>query len=200
MIRAAKLYDVFLSSSLEDMELGASVARQLSNAGLSVFFEKSLHSGAGWAEKVWQALGESSAFVLVLAKPVVPANVGVELGAAMAWSKPIFTVRPASATTELPEFLERYKSFSVDDLEGLADAIGKTHHELSDRERDLLKALYLGASVPTDQLLVDHSRLELLAREFNKKARTNYSGVRLLQELLRLRKTRGLPRVRKVAP
>lgn len=67
--------------------------------------------------------------------------------------------------------------------------------QLSDDERRMLVEIYRDYGIPTDQLNESPHELEQLAVRFNAKTQKQFSGTRLLSELLRMRKQAKLPRI-----
>ena len=199
-----KTFDVFLSYSLTDAKTAGLVERALTEAGLKVFFErKELAAAEGWKDDLWEGMANCEVVVVVApSEPVLASSQAVEVGAALAWQKPIYVVRSGDPAEEVPSYLQDMPSYPLSRLDDLIrstrDALKPT---LSEHERAALVAAYQELGVPADRLVTDPALLDALAKKFNDRHKTHLSGERLALELLRLRKSAGLPRLakRKVA-
>ena len=93
---AATKPTVFLSYALHDRHAADEVAGALRGAGLSVVQMSELEPGGEYTDTIRQALGRSSAIVVVLpkmsARRELPASVLFEIGAAVGADKPIFVI------------------------------------------------------------------------------------------------------------
>jgi len=191
-------YDVFLSYSLTEARTAGLVERALAAAGLDVFNPAKIDPGLSIQEVLWKALAESAAFVVIVHPGrALGSNTSVELGAAMAWHKPIYIVQVGNGAAKPPAYLERFPAYPLSRIEDVVTSIKRSLKTLSDEEREMLCEVYAEMGVSADQLLLDPASLEDLARKFNSRSNTSYAGERLIQELLRLRKSGRLPRVRK---
>ncbi len=191
-------YDVFLSYSLTEARTAGLVERALTEAGLDVFNPARADPGLPTQEMLWKVLAESAALVVIIHPQRAPgSNTAVELGAAMAWHKPIYVVRAGNGTAKPPAYLERFPAFPLSRIEDVVTSIKRSLRTLSDEERETLCEVYAEMGVSADQLLSDPASLEDLAQKFNSRSNTSYAGERLIQELLRLRKSGKLPRLRK---
>jgi len=192
------IYDVFLSYPLTEKPVAELIERGLQEAGLDVFNPARVESGSSVQDVLWQALAESAAFVVVISREgVTSSSTAVELGAAMAWHKPIFVVSSGNGNTRLPAYLSGYPIYPLSRIEDVAQSIQRSMHALSEAEISLLQDAYHKCKIPTDKLLLEPASLDKLARTFNARSKVTYSGERLVQELLRLRKAGLLPRLNK---
>ena len=187
--------DVFLSYAAGDAAAAATVRHALNEGGLSVFDIRTLVGGATYWEQVRDSLMESEAMVLVLDRATVVPNLAVEIGAALAWSKPIYIVGGAVRPDDLPGYLASFRFFQLDTLEVLVDAIQRSKVELSETELQWLRDWYSGNALPLDQVIRDPASLDKLAAQFERQSGRRISSERLLQALLRLRKRGELPTI-----
>ncbi len=189
-------YDVFLSYSLADRPTAETVRLSLIQAGLQVFDPGCVKPGLSLTEAVWHALAVSEALVAVIPADGDPTpNTATELGAAMAWSKPIYLLRQENGRSRTPSFLSSYGVYPVSRVDDVASAIKRGQKPLSSDELEVLKKVYLNMQTPTDQFLRDPALVDRLAQEFRARARSQIAGERLLHEMLRLRKQGRWPRL-----
>lgn len=199
MSNKPKTYDVFLSYALSDRPTAEKIARVLTGAGLDVFDPSDLESGADVGDAVWRALGETEAFLAILPSDGAPsANNVLELGAAMAWRKPIFVVSPSNGNVPIPSYLAKFAVYPTSRIVDIVNAIRTGKNPLSRRERDILGDLYVEMRTPTDQLLRKPALLEELALKYSVRAKSPMSGERLLNEMMRLRKRGGWPAIKAI--
>src|SRR3990167_2333250 len=105
-------YDVFLSYSLVEKPAAELVERALQEAGLDVFDPARIDPASEIHDTLWRALAESAAFVVVVPRERDPAsNTAVELGAAMAWHKPIYVVHSERGPVTIPGYLSEYPAY-----------------------------------------------------------------------------------------
>jgi hypothetical protein len=197
MLKIKKTYDVFLSYSSDLRGQAKVVATKLSKAGLAVFDISEVGPGYNVAEEMWQALAESWALVVLIKPEIIPPSVAVEIGAAAAWQKPIYIVGTAEGKYQLPASLSQYEFVGFSEISKLVESISKGRKPLTDKDRDALKEAYSRVHIPTDQLLREPIYVQKLQRMLRNEYGLTISSERMLQELLRLRKTGRLPRTRK---
>jgi hypothetical protein len=162
---------------------------------LDVFNPAKVESGSSVQDVVWQAMAESAALVVVISpEGVTSSNTAVELGAAMAWHKPIFVVSSGNGNVKLPAYLSGYQLYPVSRIDDVAQSIRQSRHALSEQHVAVLRDVYTKLGIPTDRLLNDPASLDRLAKTFNARSNVKVAGERLAQELLRLRKAGQLPR------
>jgi hypothetical protein len=196
MSKARRDYDVFLSYALTDRPTAEKVTQAMQNAGLSVFRYIDLPAGGSVPEEIRRALAISDALVLILpSEGALDANTGIELGAAMAWSKPICVVRPENGHVRIPAYLSEYPSYPVSRIDDVVNAVRKGQKPLSAEKVEALKATYVSMGIPTDRFVSDPTLLDELARQFASRAGSSVSGVRLLNEMMKLRKKGEWPRL-----
>ncbi|MBN2023727.1 MAG: toll/interleukin-1 receptor domain-containing protein [Pirellulales bacterium] len=195
------MYDVFLSCSFAEAEPGAMVERALRNAGLSVFnAATALTPGESIGDVLRRAMAESQVVVAVIdPRHVTSANMGVELGAALAWNKPIYVVNTGPAGSRLPGYLQNLSDSSVypvSRIDDLAHSVKQSEKSLSEEDRALLARLYAELGTPVDKLVMDPAAMEDLAQRFNARGGTHVPVRQLARELFFLR-MKGLLRRRR---
>jgi hypothetical protein len=173
------------------------VAAKLSEAGLAVFDISEIGPRYNIVEEMWQALAESWALVVLIKPGTIPPSVAVEIGAAAAWQKPIYIVTIAEGKYQLPASLSQYELVKSSEISKLVESISKGRKPLTDKDRDALKEAYSRVRIPTDQLLREPRYVQKLQHLLKKEYGLTISGERMMQELLRLRKSGRLPRTRK---
>lgn len=192
-------YEVFLAYATLDRSVAEFVKIALANVGLRVFDPANLEVGESIAEAIWHALAVSDSVVAIL--PQVGAskpNFNAELGAAMAWSKPVYLISQTSGQEVMPTFLSRFKIYPLSLIDDVANSIRKGPKPLSGKAIETLKNAYLKLQTPTDQFLKNPQLLDKLAEQFNAHAETKVPGERLLYEMVRLRKQGLWPRLGRV--
>jgi hypothetical protein len=190
-------YSVFFSYSAADREAAGIIERALAGAGLDVFDPASVDLGQSVADAIWQALALSDAVVVLMPPDGSPTpNTAAELGAALAWRKPIYVVSKDNGRVRAPSFLRGHVIYPASRIEDVARAIKEGPKPLSEDEIEALKTAYLELNTPTDRLIQDPALLDLLAQRFNSKTRSKVPGERLIYEMIRLRKQGRWPRLR----
>ncbi|MEW6252245.1 MAG: toll/interleukin-1 receptor domain-containing protein [Planctomycetota bacterium] len=192
-------HDVFLSYSIADARFARSVANSLRAAGILVFDPVALRAGGNLQQAVMRAIAESAAVVAVLSNRASAPSIGVEIGAAWAWRKPIFIIREDENDLRSPWALPDLRVYSASAIDDLAHAIRQGMQPLlSEQEQESLVAAYSTLNVPTDQLLSRPAAIDELAAAFSRRGGRQIAGERLVQELIRLRKQGALPRLRNI--
>ncbi|MEX2288154.1 MAG: toll/interleukin-1 receptor domain-containing protein [Planctomycetaceae bacterium] len=189
--------DVFLSYSASDRHVAAEVAENLAASGLATFRPETVETGIDIGDAIWDALAESRALIAIIS-PDTPAHAMgmVEIGAATAWNKPVFVLINGPSSTKLPPVLRKYPVYPLGRLEDIVRAIRTGFEPLTDDERHSLVVAYEEVGVSADQLSQSPQALHDLTTKFRKTAHKEFSGERLLSEILRLRKQGHLPRIR----
>ncbi|NQU25005.1 MAG: toll/interleukin-1 receptor domain-containing protein [Candidatus Nealsonbacteria bacterium] len=191
-------YDVFLSYSLADASVAELVERALQEGGLDVFNSTSMESGAKLQDRLWRALAESSAIIAIVhPQGPVASSIAVEVGAAKAWRKPVYVVHTERGDVRLPDYLAEYPTYPIARIDDIVRSITRGLKGLSEDEQQILCSVYSEIGIPTDQLMVQPASLDKLAREFNNRSPTRFSGEQLVRELLQLRKRGMLQPLRK---
>ena len=189
-------YDVFISHAARDQELAREIAERLESEGLASFHDGLIPPGADIGRTIWDALAESRALIAIISPDMLPQAMGlVEIGAAAAWNKPFYVIINGPSSTKLPNFLSNYPAYPLNRLEEVVRAIQSSFDPLTESEREILSEIYLNLGTPTDQLSQSPKALRELTSHFNKSTKKQYSGERLLSELIRLRKKGELPRL-----
>lgn len=194
---ASKTCDVFISHAVSDSHLASEIASSLQAVGLETFHGGSVSAGEDVSDAIWDALAESRALIVIVSPDVPPRAMGmVEIGAATAWNKPVFVLINGPSSTRIPPALSKYPVYPLGRLEEVISAIRTGFEPLTDREREVLTENYRVLGTPADQLSQSPQALRKLTTQFNRQTDRQYSGERLLSELLRMRKKRELPRLR----
>jgi len=190
---------VFLSYSSRDQELVDDLRRSLADAGFMVVRPQELPSGSEFERAIREMMRQSDAFVLVASDDALGSPwTAFELGAAMAWEKPIFVVS-ADDGDRLPAYLTGHQIVKKSDVARLVGFLKREAAPLTAEERGVLLSAYVELGVPSDELAVDPGAASKLVEEFNQRSRNSSRPDRLLRELLRLRKSGGLPKLRRSA-
>jgi len=196
MMTAKRACDVFISHAVSDLALAKEVATSLESAGLAPFYAGVVPPARDVTQAIWEALAESRAVVAIISQQTSPHAMGlIEIGAAAAWAKPVFVLLNGPPSMQPPAFLDAYPVYPVSRIEDIIRAIRGSFEPLTEEERDTLATIYRESKVPADQLSQSPKLLRHLATRFNRVARKQLSGERLLSELLRMRKRGQLPRL-----
>lgn len=191
-------FEVFLSYAGTDRDAAESILRSLTHAGLRVFDPGCMDPGIGLAEAIWDALAMSDAIVAVIPKLGTPnPNTSSELGAAIAWRKPIYLVSQENGRTRVPAYLSGHRLYPLSRIDDVARAIKRGPRPLTTEDRESLKRIYLELEIPTDRFINDPALLDKLASKFNARVHEEVSGERLLYEMIRLRKQGSWPRLQR---
>jgi hypothetical protein len=193
---AKKTCDVFVSHAASEAKLAAEIAGACRANGLEAVTSSELMAGKDISDTLWEALAESAA-LLVIVSPAGPTPaMGIELGAARAWNKPIFGIVPDPSLSPLPSGLSGIHLYTPGRVDEVIRVIKRSAQELNEGDRALLSDLYAAIATPVDELALDRTRLEDLVRRFRSQTGKEISGERLLSELLRMRKQGRLARAR----
>ena len=183
---------VFLSYAARDEAAALEASRTLQDGGCEVFSAGSTAHGDDVFGSVQDALVDTDAVVLIASPEAVASQwMAFELGAALAWGKPVYAL--SSGGVPLPIYLQQTRVVRLSELSELAQALRREAQPLTDVERKILSSVYVGVGVPTDKLLMDPDAGARLVREYNQQSRSNVSLNRLGRELLHLRKLGRLP-------
>lgn len=200
MKKKTPVYDVFLSHSVQDKGLAAFVQETLSSEGLSVFELSEVPPGSPIASSIREGLVDSSAVVLLITPSTDRSgNLAFEAGMAMAWSKSVFVLYDGRQLSDIPEFLRQFQVFPVDKVRDVAKLILDSKVMLKADHAILLSQIYEDTGITVDRLLLEPAVLIEISDQFYAKTRLRFSGSRIAQELIRLRKTGRLPKLRQVA-
>lgn len=195
MPRIKKTHDVFLSHGVELTGEAKVIAKKFADAGLTVFQVSEIKPGYNIMEETWQALAESWAIVVLIKHGMVPPSVALEIGAASAWHKPVYVLIEGKQEYPLPLYISGQKIFKSSEVSKVIELVSETLSPMTDDQRDVLKDAYHALGVPSDRLLQEPNLIDKLRKVLRRRAQTDISGERIMQELLRLRKTGKLPKV-----
>jgi hypothetical protein len=197
--QAATTYDVFLSYPRAEAALAGSVARALEQAGLDVFWQDRLVAGENWRDAIWQALAESSAMIAIVpSEGLLSSSVAVEVGAFNAWRRPVYVIQASRGGVKLPIYLASFPVYPLSRVDDVVESIKRGLEPLSEKDRKTLALLYGELGIPVDQIVTNPPLIDRLAHEFEAGSGKKIAGERLVRELLQLRKSGDLPRLRKV--
>lgn len=183
-----KTYDIFVSYSSKDAKLASEIVSAFRDSGLEAFTERDLSPGVNLSEAVWEALAESRALLTIVSPSGPTPSMGIEIGAARAWNKPIYAVVTDPSSTRIPLPLARTHLYTAGRIQDVIDAVKSSIEQLSEDDRGFLVELYSELGIPVDRLALDPTVLEGMVRIFGERRGKVVSGERLLSELLRLRK------------
>jgi hypothetical protein len=200
MKKKTPVYDVFLSHSLQDKGLAAFVQQTLSSEGLSVFELSEVPAGSPITNSIREGLVDSSAVILLITPSSErTGNLAFEAGMAMAWSKSVFVLYDGRQLSDIPEFLRQFQIFPVDKVRDVAKLILQSKQMLKPDHAILLRRIFHDTGITTDRLLLEPAVLMDMSDQFYAETRLRLSGSRIAQELIRMRKTGHLPKLRQVA-
>lgn len=188
MASASKTYDVFISHAAKDAALAMEAANACRGVGVEAVTNGELIGEADAGDALWEALAESSALLTILSPEGPTPWMGIEIGAARAWNKPIFAVVTDPASTRLPDVLTGIRLYTVGRLPDVVRAIRASVQELTEDDRASLVRLYAESNTSVDGLASSPRKLNELARMFERRRGKVVPGERLLSELLKLRK------------
>ncbi len=196
MATASKTCDVFISHAVSDRHLATEIADSLETVGLETFHAGTVEPGMDVGDAIWQALAESRAVIAIISPEMSPQAMGmVEIGAAAAWNKSVYLVINGPSSTTLPPTLSKYPVYPVGRLGEVVQQISTGFEPLTDDERGVLAEIYQGVKTSPDQLSQSPKALRELTAKFNRSIGKQFSGERLLSELIRMRKKGQLPRL-----
>ncbi len=194
MSTVAPSSDIFLSYAHQDEGVAATVKRTLSDGGLTVYSAPDVDLGGDILRSIRTKLVESRAVIVILSPGLeLPPSVLVEIGAAMAWERPIFVLLDGVAPTEVPVFLRKFRLLPISKLADVVGLVRRPQESLTKAEISGLADLYADVGVPVDKLLTEPDKLDDLTRKFNRRFNACRSSERLAHEILRLRKNGDLP-------
>lgn len=136
--------------------------------------------------------------IALISTPEPSASMAFEIGAATAWNKPIYVVVTEPSTIRMPRSLSGLKVYPLSRVEEIASELKRASDSLSGSEIAILIEEYAKIGVSVDRLALDSAALSNLTKQFNKAAKRQVSGEKLLWSLLRLRKGNVLPPVKKI--
>lgn len=126
----------------------------------------------------------------------MPASIGIEIGAAMAWQKPLYFIHAGIAAIEMPFDISEWPVYPATRIEDVIHRIRQGVEPLSPRDTKVLMQVYLEFGTPLDRILLDASLQQDFVSKFQDRSSSSVSGERLFYEAIRLRKAGGLPRLR----
>jgi hypothetical protein len=200
MADRGRTYDVFISHSARDAPLARETADACRSSGLEVVTSADLPAGRDVSDALWEALAESRALITILSTSDLTAAMAIEIGAAKAWTKPIYAIVTEPSSTRLPPAMTGIDLYTTGRLEDVINAIQASVKQWTEEDRVFLSRLYSGMDISVDQLAFEPGRRRELVKAFKKARGKTISEERLLSELLRLRKQGRLIRHGKRRP
>jgi DNA polymerase III psi subunit len=194
MAELGKTYNVFISHAAKDSAIVHEIASILRESGLDSFTDNELAPGADWSDAIWEALAESRALIAIVSPSGSTPRMGIEIGAARAWHKPIYAVVTDPSATLSDPALAGIPLYTTGRLEDVIRLIRASAQQLSEEDRLLLVQLYSQMDISVDQLTLDPRQLETLVKNFARRSGKAVDGELLLSELLRLHKQGRLNR------
>jgi hypothetical protein len=194
MAELGKTYNVFISHAAKDSAVVHEIASILGESGFESFTDNELAPGADWSDAIWEALAESRALLAIVSPAGLTPRMGIEIGAARAWHKPIYAVVTDPSATPVDPALAGIPLYTTGRLEDVIRLIRSSAQQLSEEDRLALGELYSEMDISVDQLTLDPRQLAALVKKFAKRTGKAADGERLLSELLRLRKQGRLVR------
>ena len=201
MIRSnQRIIDVFVSHGQHDTGLAELLNRALKDQGLSTWLVSSLEPSDQFESAIRNAMAECHAVVVLLTPAMLNSQwLAVEVGAAIAWNKPIYVLYDGVALDQIPGYLSQYHLLPVSQISEVVHKISESRQPLSDQDRASLLQAYQETGLSADQILLQPRAVSDLSSRYRKLARTAIPGERLVKELLRMRKQGELPRRSRVA-
>ncbi|MBX3443758.1 MAG: toll/interleukin-1 receptor domain-containing protein [Planctomyces sp.] len=179
--------DVFLSFSAAESALAGRVADQLRAHGLVVFDEDRLEERAHIEDAMWDAVAECRAVVAIVSRDAPTSRMTFEIGAALAWRKPVFAIASDWSLTRVNPLLAQASVYSPDRIDDVARAV-RSIRDLSARDRRVLAGACRATAGSVDQLIADPVLLDSLEARYQARTGQFVPAERLLSELLRMRK------------
>lgn len=201
MIRSnQRIIDVFVSHGQHDTGLAELLNRALKEQGLSTWLVSTLEPSDQFESAIRNAMAECHAVVILLTPVMLNSQwLAVEVGAAIAWNKPIYVLYDGVALEQIPAYLSQFHVLPVSQISEVVRKISESRQPLSDQDRASLLRAYQETGLSADQILLQPRAVSDLSSRYRKLARTAIPGERLVKELLRMRKQGELPRRSRVA-
>jgi hypothetical protein len=185
---ANRTCDVFISHAAPDATLAQTIAQAFRASGLDAVTPSDIRQAEQPSDRLWDALAESRAVVVIVPVAGPTPAMGIEMGAAAAWNKLVVGIVTDEGAAHRPANLPEMRLFTagrIDDVIRLVEQSGK---QLSSSDIVELKSLYAEMATPVDRYVLETPMLTELTKRFRKRTRNPASGEHLLSELLRLRK------------
>lgn len=188
MASAKKTYDIFISHAPADAAFAARLASACRANGLEVLTNQELPVGADWSDVLWEALSESRGLLAIVSPNGPTPSMGIEIGAARAWNKPIFAVVTHPTTTHLPSLLADVRVYPPGRIEDVIREVKASGAQLTEADKEILATILADLRASVDELALNPRQLQKLVARFKVRAGWSVPGERLLSELLRMRK------------
>lgn len=128
MSKNPKTYDVFISHSSADVETACRIADHLRKVGFAAFFSGSnelTENTASMHDALWEALAESEALIVIISSAAPNTAIGVEIGAASAWHKPVYIVLNGPVSAEVSRMVRDYPIYPLGRIDDIVRSIGR---------------------------------------------------------------------------
>ncbi|HEV7225667.1 MAG TPA: toll/interleukin-1 receptor domain-containing protein [Pirellulales bacterium] len=191
MATSAKTYDIFISHGAADSKAAADLAAVLRANDLEPFTGDEVGAGENFTDLMWEALAESKALLAILSRSELSSSMAFEIGAAQAWSKPIYAIVADPSSVRLPASLAHVRHIAPGGIEEVIYDLKHSADVLTAEDQRVLAEAYSESGVSVDAFALDHQQLRKLTEKFNRKTGKIVTGERLLFEMLRMRK-RGI--------
>src|SRR5687767_13109344 len=134
-------YDVYLSYAQQEIGWAAAVEEEFARAGLSVYNIAKTEPGEDVGASIWEALAESGAVVALMRDPDSKGNLLFEIGAAMAWEKPVYVLFKGDNAPALPRYAH-LEAYPADELVRVVQLVKASARPLTDEQRSKLAKIY----------------------------------------------------------
>jgi hypothetical protein len=192
--------DVFLTGAADAIEQATRVEAAMLQAGLAVFSALRLPpSGEIWDQLREELAASLSVVVLLGDRPGLSPNLAIEVGAALAWKKPTYAIVNESALRDSGALPSDMRVFSRKQVDRVISEILHLSQPLTPEQHRVLAEAYSQVNVSTDQLPRSPAALSKVTDRFNRETGSRWSGERVLREVLVMRKSGRLPKLRKQA-
>ena len=188
MASKTKTYDVFISHSAADSRAAAELATVLRANGLEPFTGEEVDLGEDISDVVWEALADCKALLAIVSRSELSSSMAFEIGAAQAWSKPIYAIVADPSSVRLPASLARVRHVAPGGIDEVIYDLKHSAEGLSAEDQRVLAEVHSESGVSVDSLALDHQQLRKLTERFTKKTGRVVTGEKVLSELFRMRK------------
>lgn len=128
-----QITDVVVFHAPRDMEIVELLTQELIKAGLAVSCISTLKPDEDFLDQLRVSLVECHAVVILLTRSQMESpNLAVEVGAAMAWNKPIYVLHDGLSVSEIPDYLQRFHIRPLNRISEVVAEIAASRKPLSD--------------------------------------------------------------------
>src|SRR5262249_34555599 len=137
-----RIIDVFVSHPPSEAKLASDLANACRAYGLEAATSAEFLLVEDAEDALWDALAESRALLIILSPAGLTSTMGIELGAARAWTHAVFGIVADPSVTSLPVGLSGIQLYPSSRIEDVLRLIKLGGQELSEDDRSLLARLY----------------------------------------------------------